>query len=325
MRTVVVSALGREVSALGFGCAQLGSWISEARGRRALEHALERGITWYDVAPFHGDGEAESVLGRFAAGRRDRLVICTKLGGVRPHISAVRRLLRPLARVGLKAFPFLSDGTEPSPRVHVRSAALDTQRIETSVVESLRRLRTDYIDVLALHDPSPEDCADPALLAALMRMIDKGYVRSLGIDGSVEAVQAALGASPAFPVLQLRNSLFEPAAERVSNCLGGGFSPFFVHYGVFGMAVLERLARLLVGDGGRLASLASQLGYGPPFLTSEMLMDYAFASNPKGVVLVSMFDTAHIDRNCMRAEQPPRDDVIPFVRKFIQAPPAKAR
>jgi hypothetical protein len=181
----------------------------------------------------------------------------------------------------------------------------------------LRRLRTDCVDVLALHDPSPEDCADPALITALMRMVDKGYVRCLGIDGTPEAVEAVLRASAPFPVVQLRHSLFDPAIERLAIDPVARSSRCFVHYGVFGMAVLERLARLLVGDGGRLAALASQLGYGPPFMTSELLLDHAFASNPKGVVLVSMFDSSHIDRNCTRAERPPRSDVIPFVEKFI--------
>jgi aryl-alcohol dehydrogenase-like predicted oxidoreductase len=317
MRTVVVSALGREISALGFGCGQLGSWISEARGRRALDHAFDRGVTWYDVAPCYGDGAAENVLGRFAAGRRDRIVICTKIGGMRPRASALKRILRPLARAALAVLPVLSGSEGPAMHGPARGDTLDADRLEASVVESLRRLRTDYVDVLALHDPYPTDCADPVLIAALTRMVDKGYVRTLGIDGSPAAIETALGAAAPYPIVQLRHSLFDPAVERLSVDPGEMSSRFFVHYGVFGMAVLERLARLLVGDGGRLASLASQLGYGPPFMTSELLLDHAFASNPKGVVLVSMYDSSHIDRNCARAARAPRMDVIPFVEKFI--------
>jgi aryl-alcohol dehydrogenase-like predicted oxidoreductase len=324
MRTVVVSALGREVSALGFGCGQLGSWISESRGRRALDHAFERGVTWFDVAPFYGDGEAENVLGRFALGRRDKIVICTKIGGVRPRASMLRRILRPLARAALAMFPVLSGSEGPAMRGPARTETLNAERLEVSVVESLRRLRTDCVDVLALHDPSPEDCTDPALIAALTRMVDKGYVRSLGIDGSPEAIEAALGGPAPFPIVQLRHSMFDPTSQRLNIGAGEKSSPLFVHYGVFGMAVLERLARLLVSDGGRLASLASQLGYGPPFMTSELLLDHAFASNPRGIVLVSMFDSTHIDRNCTRAERKPRTDVIPFVEKFILTASAKA-
>ncbi|MGH6841947.1 MAG: hypothetical protein ACREDV_07635, partial [Methylocella sp.] len=79
----------------------------------------------------------------------------------------------------------------------------------------------------------------------------------------------------------------------------------------------ERLSRLLVGDGGRLGSLASQLGYGPPFMASEMLLDHAFAANPDGVVLASMFTPAHIEMNCARAARRPRKDIGPFMQKFV--------
>ena len=95
MRTVVCPGLGREVSALGFGCASLGSRVSEAQGLRALGLAFERGVTWYDVAPPYGDGEAEGILGKFLAGRRDRVAICTKFGIPRPVVSSAMRLIRP--------------------------------------------------------------------------------------------------------------------------------------------------------------------------------------------------------------------------------------
>jgi aryl-alcohol dehydrogenase-like predicted oxidoreductase len=317
MRTVVVPALEREVSALGFGCGQLGSWISETRGRRALDHAFERGVTWYDVAPFYGDGEAENILGRFAVGRRDKIVICTKIGGVRSRASAFKRILRPLARAALSLFPVLPGSEGPTNIIQARSETLNAERLEAYVVESLCRLRTDCVDMLALHDPSPEDCTDPALIAALSRMVDKGYIRALAIDGSPQAIEAAVGAAAPFPIVQLRHTMFDGPTPSLTIDPAKTPAPFFVHYGVFGMAVLERLARLLVSDGGRLASLASQLGYGPPFMTSELLLDHAFATNPKGVVLVSMFDSSHIDRNCTRSERNPRTDVIPFVEKFI--------
>jgi hypothetical protein len=77
------------------------------------------------------------------------------------------------------------------------------------------------------------------------------------------------------------------------------------------------LSRLLVGDGGRLGALASQLGYGPPFMAGEMLLDHAFAVNPQGVVLASMFSHAHVNMNCARAARAPRKDIGPFMQKFV--------
>jgi hypothetical protein len=54
-------------------------------------------------------------------------------------------------------------------------------------------------------------------------------------------------------------------------------------------------------------------------MASEMLLDYAFAANPEGAVLASMFTQAHIDMNCARAVRPPRKDIGPFMQKFVIA------
>ena len=313
MRTVFVSCLGREVSALGFGCASLGSRVSEAQGLRALGFAFDRGVTFYDVAPSYGDGEAEEILGKFLAGRRGRVAVCTKFGIPRPVISPLMRLLRPALRAVARALPQLRGGATADKRTNARR--LRPEQIESSVVESLRRLKTDYIDVLALHDPSPEDCTNEAILRELRRMIDKGYVRCIAIAGSPPAIIAGARASELFKVAQLPDSPFAPALAQVKSALGAETSLFFVTHNVF--SAHDLLSRLLIGDGGRLGALASQLVYGPPFMASEMLLDHAFAANPDGVVLASMFTQAHIDMNCARARRPPRKDIGPFMQKFV--------
>lgn len=313
MRTVVCPGLGREVSALGFGCASLGSRVSEAQGLRALGLAFERGVTWYDAAPPYGDGEAEGILGKFLAGRRDRMTICTKFGIPRPVVSSAMRLIRPAARAMARAFPQLR-GIAKMRGAWSRDR-LRAEQIESSVVESLRRLRTDYIDLLALHEPSPQDCFNEAILCELRRMIEKGYVRCVAIAGASEAIVAGARASELYKIAQLPDDPFLRTVAGVKGALAGDASLFFVTCGVFGAH--EHLSHLLVGDGGRLGALASQLGYGPPFMASEMILDNAFAANPEGVVLASMFTPAHIEMNCARAARPPRKDIGPFMQKFV--------
>eukprot|EP01037_Dinobryon_pediforme_P038078 gene38078-45890_t len=107
MRRIYLAALNREVSVLGFGCASLGSRIAPAEGRRAIDMAIERGVSWFDVAPPYGDGAAEAILGAALAGRRDKVVICTKFGITAPQVSLSKRLLRPVARRIVAAFPGL--------------------------------------------------------------------------------------------------------------------------------------------------------------------------------------------------------------------------
>ncbi len=316
MRTVVCPGLGRHVPALGFGCAALGSRISEAHGRRALASAFDRGVTWFDVAPEYGDGEAETILGRFLLGRRDRVTISTKFGRPPPELSPAARLLKPIARGFGKIVPQLL-GDLVTTRRDARERPLRADMVEASLVESLRRLRTDYVDVLALDEPSPEDCASEAVLGALQRIVDKGYARAICISGAPESIVAGVRASALFRIAQFVDSPFQQAAERLRAALPGEPPLFFATHGVFSSGVFERVLRLLGADGGRLAALASQLGYGPPYLASELLLDYAFSSNPEGVVLASMYNQTHIELNCARASSPPRGDVVPFMRKYF--------
>jgi len=320
MRTVVCPGLGRKVSALGFGCASLGSRLSETQSRRLLDYAFDRGVVWYDVAPPDGDGAAETILGRFLTGRRDQVVVCTKVGIGRPALSPMMQLVCSIKRSALSAFPELSTFLLGKMNLAREREPLRAELIEPSVVDSLRRLQTDYVDVLALHDPSPEDCANPALLAALRRVVEKGYVRRLSIEGDPEAIEAA---SPhgQFAMVQFRHNPFHRTVERIRAARLGDAAAFFILRNALGGAY-ERLSHLLVGDGGRLASLASQLAYGPPFMASEILLDYAFGNNPSGVVVVSMSQPPHVDLNCARASRAPRTDVVEFVNKTVLAAPA---
>lgn len=323
MRTVVCSGLGRDVSALGFACAPLGSRVSVAQSRRALDYAFERNVTWYDVAPPDGDGEAEKILGNFLIGRRDRVVVCAKVGIARPSLSPMMHFFGAVKRSALNAFPELAAFSLGRAKLTKAREPMRAELIEPSVVESLRRLQTDYIDVLALHDPSPEDCVNPAILAALQHVVDKGYARCLAIAGSPDAIEAA-SAHAVFSVIQFCNNPFDRTVERIRSMRVGDVATFLALQNVFGGGAYERLSHLLIGDGGRLASLASQLAYGPPFMASEILLDYAFGNNPSGVVVASMSQLAHIDLNCARASRPPRTDVVEFVNKTVLASPTRS-
>src|SRR5580704_10332980 len=91
IRRVRLPGTGIEASCLGFGCASLGSRISARAGLEALARAHEAGVTWFDLAPAYGAGEAEGILARFLAGRRERVSILTKVGLAPPRRSALLR------------------------------------------------------------------------------------------------------------------------------------------------------------------------------------------------------------------------------------------
>jgi aryl-alcohol dehydrogenase-like predicted oxidoreductase len=80
MRRVTLGETGIETSALGFGCASLGSRAAPEAGARALAAALDAGVSWIDLAPVYGGGRAEEIAGSVLRGRRDEVQICTKVG-----------------------------------------------------------------------------------------------------------------------------------------------------------------------------------------------------------------------------------------------------
>jgi aryl-alcohol dehydrogenase-like predicted oxidoreductase len=266
------------------------------------------GVTWYDVAPPYGDGAAESLLGGFLEFRRDRVVVCTKVGISRPVVSPLGQIVRPAARVAVRMFPQLRAGIArmrgAAPRVPIRP-----EYIEASVVESLRQLRTDYIDVLALHEPTPSACSDSSMLRTLERIVEKGYVRSISIAGPLEAIAAGAQASPVYRFGQFENSVFTDAASRLRTISPQAAALTFVTHGLFGMGTLEKFkSNFDSGAWKKSELLANYVNLDQELSADQILLDHAFAENPNGIVLSSMFATAHIDRNCRRASLAPNQE-----------------
>jgi len=142
MRRVEFGPLARSISAIGFGCASLGSRVDGKRGMAALARAYDAGVTWFDVAPSYGDGHAEVLLGKFLAGKRSHVAVCTKVGIVPGRVSLAIRIAKPVVQWAIVLRPEL--------RKHVTSFRPPAQRveltgplIESSIVESLTRRARD--------------------------------------------------------------------------------------------------------------------------------------------------------------------------------------
>ncbi len=299
---------------LGFGCASLGSRIGAADGLRALGAAYDQGVNWFDVAPAYGAGDAESLLGRFIKGRRDHLLLTTKVGIAPPRrlgaIKLVFALGRPVIGVarGLRrAFRQVS----ATRNVH---APLSPDLIEQSIGASLRRLGTDRVDIYALHDPDPADVGRDDVARALERVIARGQARQVGIAGTADACRIARKLGAPYGVLQM--GVADMAAARAE--FSGGAQPIVLHsmFGVDGLK--RRVERLLAQDRARIQRLVAA-GYAdePGRAAAELLADYAFALNPQGVVLASMFDARHLAVNLDRASRPTTMQAIALLEDMI--------
>lgn len=142
---------GLVVSVVGLGTNNLGLKLDEAASREVVHAALDAGITLFDTADSYGTSEER--LGELLSGRRDDVVIATKFG------SDVRRR-------------GLSNGEDWGARGSRRY-------IRRAVESSLRRLRTDWIDLYQLHRPDRRTPIGETL-AALSDLVREGKVRYVG-------------------------------------------------------------------------------------------------------------------------------------------------
>jgi L-galactose dehydrogenase len=148
--------LGRtrlNVSVLGFGASPLGDvfGITDPKeGERAVHLAVERGINFFDVSPYYGLTLAEERLGWALQGRRQKIILATKCG-----------------RYGVDDFDF------------------SARRVREGVEESLRRLKTDYVDLLQAHDVEFGDVNQiiGETLPEMRRLQQEGKARFIGITG----------------------------------------------------------------------------------------------------------------------------------------------
>jgi len=302
MRTIPFEAVGRSVSAIGFGCASLGSLIARRNGLRALARAFDAGVTWFDVAPSYGDGNAELILGDFLKGKRASVSVCTKVGIAPPSVSPVASAAKPAVRWLGRALPCARPCIRvlrPAPKSMPLTGSLVTE----SVVRSLRALRIENVDVLALHEPGLRDVSRDDVLEALHTVVRKGYASTIGIAGAPGVALAAMKLTHTIRVIQIpADALTARVAcqSRVSN------DARFVTHGVFRRRLLLQLAAL-IQDNLDARMLLQANGYvdKPAASAAALLLDAALGSNPNGVVLLSMWNEKHMDLNVARALAPP--------------------
>lgn len=201
------------VSRLGFGTASLHHAVRSMERQSLLGVALDVGFTHFDTARMYGEGMAERELGRFLVGQRQRVMIGTQFGI--PSITLLGRVpplfyAHPaLGSIGRRLVPGLWDR---------RSRLLTQDAAEASLARSLRALRTDWVDILFLHEPLATEAASVLRLAEwLRRQRETGRVRYLGLAGSArDCVAIAQQTNGLFDVLQVEDSLSGREADLVT-------------------------------------------------------------------------------------------------------------
>ena len=197
MQTRKIGSL--DVTVVGLGCNNFGGRLDQAGTARVLDAALDHGVTFWDTADLYGGTKSEEFMGNLIGDRRDRIVLATKFG----HSGGPT-----------------PDGARP-------------EALRKALDESLRRLKTDRIDLYQLHEPSKTvPMADT--LGILDDLVREGKVVEIGCSNfSVAQLEEAEGAAKGARYASVQNeySLLhrDDEADVLPACsrLGIAYIPYF--------------------------------------------------------------------------------------------------
>jgi D-threo-aldose 1-dehydrogenase len=292
---LIVPGLSTPSTSLGYGCAQLMGGITRRESITLLETAFDAGIRHFDTAPLYGYGEAEKVLGDIFRSRRDQITIATKFG-IRPPrnqniFGITRRILLPI----VKQLPSVKSRLSRAARGLTGRARFAPDELRRSIDASLAALRTDYIDILLLHEAVVADLSDE-LFGELERSLREGKIRRFGVGSEVAAAAHIYRAQRRFcPILQFEWSVLsreKPAYPGSFLITHGSLSDNFV-----------RLRGWLAANPQVTRAWSKELSVevANSAILSRLMLAAARHANPDGITLFSSRNPHNITANaqCM--------------------------
>jgi myo-inositol catabolism protein IolS len=175
---------GLEVSAVGFGCQEIGGGygsIEESEFAQAVDRALDLGINCFDTAEAYGFGASEQALGRALGNRRDEAIVVTKFG------------------TGYPDAPNFRDSSR--------------DRVRSSIDKSLKNLGTDHVDVYLVHWPDRSTPFEETM-QALDDIVRDGKARFVGLSNFTRDEIEACMATRRVDVVQYGLNMFDRRMQR---------------------------------------------------------------------------------------------------------------
>ena len=266
---------------LGLGCGDLYAGEHEQASLRLLKTAFDSGVRYFDVARLYGDGQAEHVVGKAFRGVRDQVIIASKAGIIPWSMQLATRLQRKALSTARRLAPFAGGLIpEPPPAVE-RYGAFAPAELVRSVETSLKALRTDYLDILLLHECDVPQATRPETLNLLERLQAQGKVRAIGIATRFPETQGILAAEPErFAVAQFPSDVFSQHERRLPAWRGVPVTHSIYKRG------LEPLRQQVTSDPARAAEWSRRFARSADDVAgyAELLLQDALASHD-GLVL----------------------------------------
>ncbi|MCW3094986.1 MAG: Aldo/keto reductase family protein [Chthonomonadaceae bacterium] len=305
-----------EVSEIGLGCARLGGIMAQNQSRsespeNLLRQALDAGITFFDTADMYTQGESETLIGKAFAGKRDKVVIASKGGYCLPTqrklIARIKPLIRPLVRaLGLKRQNL------PASVAGSMSQDFSPDYLGNAVEASLRRLKTDYLDLYQLHSPPQATIRSGEFVGTLEKLKNQGKIRYYGV--AVDTVEDAVccldypeisSVMLPFGLLDLEalDTFFVPAEARqlaviTRGCFGGGL----LSLDLAPQQLQEKTPKWR--EILKFRQLAEQNGRS----VLELALQFSQSLRPISLNLLGMRTEAHLQTNLKYLAAPPLSD-----------------
>jgi aryl-alcohol dehydrogenase-like predicted oxidoreductase len=295
-----------QTSVLGFGCGSVLGRVGRGPSLRAMHAAWDAGITLFDTARSYGYGDAEQVLGEFLRGKRDRAIVATKFGITAQNPGRLKRAAVPIARalINLK-IPGVHSLARRGGAERPQFGDFTREGLRASLETSLRQLRTDYVDILFLHEASSSALCQQDLMGELDALILAGKVRRAGLYASAEVVAEGLLSGPAtLSAMQFGANSFDRVATGMGrlnrrSALLIGNHPFGTEQRV---AAFTLALRAIASDETVPTALREKLGNPDWQLVLEAILGVALSGMGVHALVFSMMRGDHLRANLRAIE-----------------------
>ncbi|MGB0909828.1 MAG: aldo/keto reductase [Nitrospirales bacterium] len=301
---------GLRTSVIGLGCSRLGASIFEhdtVENLSLLDYALDQGINFFDTADSYGFGNSELTLGKAFQKKRDKVILATKGGSLPSSLARFGKFIVPF--IG----PFRSQlRTKKSTlkKASHKRQNFDVAYLKKALENSLRRLKTDYIDLYQLHSPPHAILESEETFRFLDQCQQEGKIRFYGI--SINAIEdgALCLENQNIAALQMPINLLDQHAT----------TELFPKTLQTGILARVPLARGLLTDALEVRTGPQREDYPPSYQKLKLLYDMCAQEERQlsdvaiqfllqfkyiSTILVGTKSRAHLRRNILAGKQPP--------------------
>ncbi|MEO1206256.1 MAG: aldo/keto reductase [Pseudomonadota bacterium] len=276
---------------LGFGGGDLYDGDEAANSEKLIHTALDAGIRYFDTARLYGNGSGEGVLGRTLPAHRDEIILVSKVGILPWSMRTTERVKRKATQTAARFLPVAQKWAEALPPAREKPHAFQVSEMKRSLECTLKELKTDYLDILLLHEPTAEEAVKPETTAFLEQVRAEGKIRHFGVAGTFDEMQAITNAAPhlcgvtQFPSDGLNNNM--ATYQKASLPTAGDESAIITHSVI--KHALTRISSHFEADPAAAKGWQDATGSAADDKTAlvRYLLADALQKNPDGVVVFS--------------------------------------